>query len=261
MRNIRIFFSNFKISLLNEMAHRINFIMRFASDSTYFFVYFIFYTVIYSYVPNINGWGKFEILILMGTFHIIISLFLAFYFPNLLQIPNLVKSGSLDGILIKPIDSQFLLSTQITDFGSLVNVFLGIAIIIFSIFQLGIQITIPIMIFFIYYIFIGVYILYNVLFILLSTIFWVQDSSWSISFFMTFNSFADKPLNIYKGSIYRFLTFIFPIGLVANVPAGIVLRKEINYMGIWIIIAAFILRLASKYIWKRGIELYEGASI
>lgn len=197
----------------------------------------------------------------MGTFHIIISLFLSLFFPNLIKIPDLVKSGKLDGILIKPIDGQFLLSTQTVDFGSLINVFLGIAIIIFSVFQLNITITIPNIIFFIFYIFIGVYILYNVLFILLSTIFWVQDSSWSISFFLTFNSFADKPIDIYKGMIYRLLTFIFPIGLVANIPASILLGKEIDYIKTWIIIAACILRLVAKCIWKKGICLYEGASI
>lgn len=78
---------------------------------------------------------------------------------------------------------------------------------------------------------------------------------------MTFNSFGDKPVSIYKGAIYRFLIYIFPIGIVANVPASIILNQETNNMEIWMVIIAFILFLTSICIWNRGIKMYEGASV
>lgn len=261
MKAIRVFFHNFKISLLNELAHKVNFLMRFLSDSIFFLVYFVFYTVIYSYVSNINGWGKYDMLFLMGTFHIIISLFVAFFMPNLAQIPGLVKGGGLDGYIVKPINSQFLLSTRSVDIGSLINIFLGIAIIISSVNQMDIQISFITVLLYIGYLFIGVFIMYNVLFILLCTIFWLHDSSWSIGFFMTFNSFADKPVSIYKGIIYRFLVYLFPIGLVANVPANIFLNKPNYNLEIWFVVAAVLLFSLSKFIWAKGLKLYEGASI
>lgn len=149
MKNIHIFLCNFKVSILNEMSHKTNFIIRFLSDSVYFFVYFIFYTVIFSYVPRINGWGKYEVLLLMGTFHIVISLFLAFFFPNLVRFPALVKNGELDGILAKPVNSQFLLSTHVVDIGSLTNVLLGVSIIIVSGIELQIKVSIPLIVLFV----------------------------------------------------------------------------------------------------------------
>ena len=261
MKALRVFFHNFKISLLNELAHKANFLMRFLSDSIFFFVYFVFYTVIYTYVDNINGWGKYDMLFLMGTFHIVISLFAAFFVPNLAQIPGMVKGGGLDGYIVKPISSQFLLSTRLVDIGSLINIFLGIAIIITSANQLEIEVTLITALLYIGYIFTGVFIMYNVLFILICTIFWLHDSSWSIGFFMTFNSFADKPVSIYKGVIYRFLVYLFPVGLVANVPANIVLDKPNYNLEIWFIVAAILLFALSKFIWVKGIKLYEGASI
>lgn len=261
MRNIDIFLCNLKVCVLNEMSHKTNFIMRFVADSVYFFVYFIFYTVIFSYVPRINGWGRYEVLLLMGTFHIVISLFLAFFFPNLIRFPDLVKNGELDEVLVKPVNSQFLLSTRVVDIGSLTNVFLGIAIIIVSGIQLEIKVSIISVVLFVGFVCLGVFIMYSVLFIMLCSVFWLSDSSWSIGFFMTFNSFGDKPVSIYKGAIYRFLTYIFPIGIVANVPAGIILNQEMNYMEVWMIVIAFFLFMASMFIWNKGIKLYEGASI
>lgn len=261
MKMVRVLFHNFKVSILNEMAHKINFIMRFLSDSIYFVIYYIFYTVIFSYVPNINGWGKYEVLLLMGTFHIIISLFLGVFFPNLIQIPALVKSGQLDSYIVKPVNSQLLVSTRSIDGGSLMNVALGIAIICNSVIQLQLSLTLKVILLFLFYIMVGTLIMYSVLFIMLSTIFWLQDSSWSIGFFMTFNSFADKPVSIYKGLVYRFLVFIFPIGLVANIPASILLNNTDTNLQAWILIAAVTLLYLSKKIWKKGITLYEGASI
>lgn len=78
---------------------------------------------------------------------------------------------------------------------------------------------------------------------------------------MTFNSFADKPVSVYKGIIYRFLVYIFPIGLVANIPASVMLSKENRYLEMWFIIAAILLYYLSKHIWNKGIKYYEGASI
>lgn len=261
MKILRIIFHNIKISLLNELSHKANFLMRFLSDSIFFIVYFVFYTVVYSYVTNINGWGKYDVLLLMGTFHIIISLFTALFVPNLAQIPRLVKSGGLDRILVKPVNTQFLLCTRIIDIGSLVNIVLGIAIVCISFIQLNIPLEVGNVILYIIYIGLGVWILYNVLFILICTVFWLNDSSWSIKFFMTFNSFADKPISIYKGIIYRFLIYIFPIGLVANVPANILLNKENSAYAFLLTLSAIFLYGISKYIWKKGIALYEGASI
>lgn len=261
MKVIGILFFNIKISLLNELAHKANFFMRFLSDSIFFFVYFVFYTVIYSYVSNINGWGKYDMLFLIGTFHIIISIFTGFFIPNLAQIPGMVKRGGLDAYLVKPISSQFVLSTHFIDIGSLVNILLGAAIILTSLRQQNIKVTVVLLMLYIIYILIGVSIMYSTLFILVCSIFWLNDSTWSIGFFMTFNSFADKPVSVYKGIIYRFLVYIFPIGLVANIPASVILNKENRYLEMWFIIAAILLYNISKYIWNKGLKHYEGASI
>lgn len=261
MKNIRIIFYNFKISMLNQMAHKVNFILRVLSDSIYFVVYYIFYTVIFSYVSNINGWSKYEVLLLMGSFHIVVSLFAGIYIPNLAQIPDLVKSGQLDGYILKPVNCQLLTSTRSIDGGSLANIALGVGIIINSALKLNLHFQITQILMFVFFLLTGSFIMYCVLFILLSTVFWLQDSSWSIGFFMTFNNFADKPVTIYKGVVYRFLVFIFPIGLVANVPASILLNNGDFNLHVWFLISAVILFSLSKLVWSRGLKIYEGASI
>ena len=147
------------------------------------------------------------------------------------------------------------------DIGSFVNIILGIAIVVNSLSQLGIDVEKMSFLIYITYIGIGVSILYSIMFILLCTAFWLQDSSWSIEFIMSLNSFADKPVSIYKGALYRFLVYLFPIGLVANIPASAILNRSDFNLDVWFIIASLLLFLLSKYIWHKGMKRYEGASI
>lgn len=260
MRNVKIFLSNFKLSLLRDMSHKVNFLMRFISDSVFIFVYFVFYSIIYSYVSFINEWSKYEVILLMGTFHIVLSVFLAFFFPNLIQIPRLIIEGRLDEYLLRPVKTQFLVSFRYIDIGSLGNIILGVILVINSYRQLGLSFSLKSLLLYIMYILMGSLIMYSILFIFLSTAFWVQDSSWSIGFFMTLNSFADKPLSIFRGVLYRFLVYLFPIGLVANIPASSILEKDNHNLNFWIIIITIALLRLSNYIWRRGLNLYEGAS-
>lgn len=242
------------------MSFKINFLMRFISDSVFIGIYFVFYSVIYGYVSYINEWSKYEVILLMGTFHIVISIFLAFFFPNLIQIPRLIIEGRLDEYLLRPVKSQFLVSLRHMDIGSLGNIMLGGILVVNSCKQLGISFNFISVLFYIIYIILGVLIMYCILFILLSTAFWIQDSSWSIGFFMTFHSFADKPLSIFKGGLYRFLIYLFPIGLVANIPAGRILEKSNTDLQFWLIFVTMALLGLSNYVWRKGLNLYEGAS-
>ena len=260
MFHLKIFLCNFKLSLLKDMSYKVNFLMRFISDAVFIVIYYLFYNIIYNYVSYINEWSKYEVILLMGTFHIVLSLFLAFFFPNLIMLPKLIIEGKLDDYLLKPAGTQLLVSTRFTDIGSLGNVALGILLVVSAYKRLVLEFKMAALVYYIIYLISGVLIMYSILFILLSTAFWFQDSTWSLEFFMMFNSFADKPLSIFRGSLYRFLVYLFPIGLIANIPAGVILNKTNQNLECWLLIITAVLLLTSNLVWKKGLELYEGAS-
>ena len=49
---------------------------------------------------------------MVGTHQIIAQLFQAFFFAGPAEIPELVRMGKLDSVLVLPIDSQFAVSDQ-----------------------------------------------------------------------------------------------------------------------------------------------------
>jgi len=76
--------------------------------------------------------------LLIGTHQIIAQLFQAFFFVNLANIPELVRLGKLDSVLVLPIDSQFAVSTKQFGLDSIINALLGAGVVIFSLSKLSV---------------------------------------------------------------------------------------------------------------------------
>ena len=57
--------------------------------------------------------------------------------PNLTEIVNYVREGTLDYVLLKPIDSQFWLSVQKVSFAGLPEIILGLSIVFWAAIQSG----------------------------------------------------------------------------------------------------------------------------
>ena len=258
---LKIIYICFVRSLLRDLSFKTNLVIRFFTDSFYFVIYFIYFSVLFTKVPDINGWSEYEVLLLMGTFHTIFSFFLAFFLPNLSAIPGLVREGRLDGLLLKPVDTQFLLSINNVDIGSISNIFLGLALVTYSIHALELKITVIKILYYIFFILVGASIHYCIFFIFLMTAFWMQNATWCIGFFLSLNNFMDKPLVIYRGLLGRILTYLIPIALVANIPANILLEKDIGQISSTAFFILLVLYCAGRYLWKAGLNYYEGASI
>ena len=90
-------------------------------------------------MDRIGDWSKWEVVLLLGTHQMIAQLFQAFFFVNVSNIPELVRTGKLDSLLVLPIDSQFAVSTKQFGLDSVLNAILGGVVVIVSLSQLHIR--------------------------------------------------------------------------------------------------------------------------
>src|SRR5438270_13041048 len=96
-----------------------------------------FFSIIFGQVDQIGGWSKWEVILLVGTHQMIAQLFQAFFFVNVANIPELVRTGKLDSLLVLPIDSQFAVSTKQFGLDSIINAALGGVVVCVSLSRLG----------------------------------------------------------------------------------------------------------------------------
>ena len=100
--------------------------------------------LIFEYTPTIGtgsegpatGWGKYQFFVFLATTLLVNSLVQAFFMPNADEFSELIRTGNLDFALLKPIDTQFLISLQKIEWSALSNfVFAGV-LLVYSLFQL-----------------------------------------------------------------------------------------------------------------------------
>src|SRR5438105_4225705 len=125
-------------SLIREMSFKANFILWMLVEVLWFLGQIVFFSIIFGSVNRIGDWSKWEVVLLVGTHQIIAQLFQAFFFVNVANVPELVRTGRLDSLLVLPIDSQFAVSTKQFGLDSVVNAALGGAVVVVSLTGLGV---------------------------------------------------------------------------------------------------------------------------
>src|SRR6266481_4282749 len=140
-RYIEIYGIMLRNSLIREMSFKANFILWMLVEVLWFLGQIVFFSIIFGSVNRIGDWSKWEVVLLVGTHQIIAQLFQAFFFVNVANIPELVRTGKLDSLLVLPLDSQFAVSTKQFGLDSVVNALIGAAVVCVSLSQLGVMPT------------------------------------------------------------------------------------------------------------------------
>src|SRR3954469_19504423 len=97
-------------SLIRSMSFKANFILWMVVEVLWFVGQIVFFSIIFANVDRIGDWTKGERVLLGGTHQIIAQIFQAFFFVNIANIPELVRTGKLGSLLVLPVDSQFVVS-------------------------------------------------------------------------------------------------------------------------------------------------------
>lgn len=260
MRYVRLYKEFFKQSLMKLMAYRVNFFLVFITNFAYFAVQLIFLQVIYSKVDSLAGWTKYEMILYIGTFNIIDSLWVFGPYFNLLNVPELIRSGMLDYYITKPGNSQFIISLRNVDIGSLISVLAGAAIVGYALAAGSMTLTFGRLLLYIIAIFHALLVEYAVYFILTCLSFWTVKSEFVEKVHGIVCYFSTRPVDIYKGFIRIILTYILPYGFVMTIASKSAV-KSIDAGGyVSFILMSWCFFAASILFWRFSLSKYSSAS-
>src|SRR5262245_60191464 len=111
----RVFLTFARNSLVRDMTFRANFIIESISSLSWMAMNLGFYVLIFQYTNQIGhntGWGKYQFFVFLSTTLFVNSLVQTFFMPNCEEFSEMIRTGGLDFALLKPIDTQFLISLQ-----------------------------------------------------------------------------------------------------------------------------------------------------
>lgn len=222
-----------------------------------FMLIFLFY--LFTHTKTLAGYGLYQTLLFFMTFNLI-DITIQFFFRGIYVTRSLVRDGSFDGILIKPINPLFRLATQIIDFLDLLTLLPVISILILVISNLEVPITMFGVFLYILFCLVGLIIALGIHILVAGMAVATQEIDNEIWIYRDLMTMGRFPLDIYAAPVQFILTFIIPIGVMVSFPAKALMGL---LTGEWILISvviAGIFLFGSLKFWNWSLKQYSSAS-
>ncbi len=253
-----------RYTLARELAFRGNFLVKVAVEVIWLAILLAFYETIFARTNTVATWPKDQYLFFVGCFFALNGLIETLFLENCNDFAELVRTGDLDFLLLRPIDEQFLITCRRVDWATAPNVLMGFGVMGFALVRLHWEFDPVRLAAFVATFACGTAIAYSFMLILTSMSVWMVRNQSLMEMWWLFSSLARYPKEIFSGSSAEPLgflfTFILPILLVANVPANAMVRSLNPPMVGFTLAATAVLLYLSRRFFRHALQSYRSAS-
>lgn len=265
-RYLRLFGSFAWFSLANEMAFRVNFLIKMLVEVLWLGILLIFYDLLFKLVGGgtVAGWDRHAYFFFVGCHYALGGVVETFFLENCTGFAELVRSGELDQYLLKPIDEQFLITCRRVDWSTFPNILLGTGIMLYALAMLAWPVTLWQVLAFLALFLCGVAMAYSFLLMLCSASVWLVRNQSLVEMWWLFTTLMRYPREIFQGyfasPVGLFFTYIIPALLIVNVPARVMVKTLEPELTALAVAAAVALLLISRWVFRFALRSYRSAS-
>ncbi|MBE9029669.1 ABC-2 family transporter protein [filamentous cyanobacterium LEGE 11480] len=260
---IHLFWST---SIAAEMEYRLNFVIATITSLGYQIGSLFTLSLFYQSDTGFPGWTIYESMVVLGTFTILQGFSATFLAPNLNQIVKQVEQGTLDFVLLKPVSSQFWLSTHRFSPWGIPDFLFGGGIIAYASYkvtqELGtdasrlplsyLQSLVPLGF--------GFIILYSLWFILGATSIWFTKIYNVTEVLRGLLQAGRNPIAAYPPAYRFFFQFVVPVIFLTTTPAETLLNRASSGWLLGSGLLAIGLLAFSNWFWRFALRSYTSAS-
>lgn len=218
----------------------------------------IFIWVIYQSIPDINGWGFWQIVFIHALLYFTEG-FCPFCFDGIWNIRKLVNTGEMDRLLTRPMPILLQVLSNAIGMNGLGNIVMGGILLVQSLRHIEMQWSIGGVIFFLVILICGVAIRASI-YLVGNTIpaFWSQSQGSAFPYMLhSLGDFAKYPLTIYPIVIQLLISIVIPYGFISYYPATFLFGKHMGQLGIITPLAALACMMVASSIFRIGLGKYE----
>jgi len=265
----RVWTTFLRNSLVREMTFRANFLITVFTRALWFAAQLLLFEIIYQHVDSIKDWSRYEYFAFMATGMLVNAIVETVFMPNCANFSELIRTGDLDFALLKPIDTQFLISFEKVNLPMLVQVLLAGALMTYSLSNLDVTLTVGRVMTYLLLVGVAVGFFYSLMIALASTSVWFGRNQGLYDFWFYITVFARYPQGIWQqgslaGEIIWFgFSFVIPILLVMTIPSRVLLGKALDPSGTVVFVApaiTLVLLMISRRIFRWSLDNYRSAS-
>ncbi|AEV15981.1 ABC transporter permease protein [Thermus sp. CCB_US3_UF1] len=256
VRYLRVFLLFLRLSLAAEMEYRLNFLLGLLSSFLTLLGALFGLGLLYQGGYRPGGWAWEEALLVLAAFTLLQGLASTLLAPNLNKIVEHVQQGTLDFVLLKPVDPQFWLSLRAFSPWGLGDFLLGLGLLLWGGVRLGLALGDYLL--FALYAALGGVMLYSLWFLLATTSIWFVKIYNVTEVLRGLLEAGRFPASAYPALYRVFFTFVVPVAFLTTVPAEAALGRG---QGLWGAAGATLaLFLLSRGFFRLALRSYTSAS-
>jgi ABC-2 type transport system permease protein len=216
--------------------------------------------VVFGHRPVVAGWTFDEALVVMGWFTLMKGVLEGAVNPSLTSVVEHIRKGTLDFVLLKPADAQFLVSTAKFEPWRVVDLGAGLALFAVAFHRMG-RLPAPG-----HVVAAGLllacaaFTLYSLWILVVSAAFFVvKIDNLSFLFASVFDA-ARWPITVFRGVWRVVFTFVVPLALMTTYPALALLGRLDLATALGALAGAVAFGAFARLVWLRSIGHYTSAS-
>lgn len=258
-RYLRLLWVQLRTSSLLALQYRYDFLIEGGISLLYTITALAPLWVIFERREEVVGWSFAEALLVVGWFTLLQGVLEGAINPSLTTVVEHIRKGTLDFVLLKPVDSQFLVSTAKFLPWRIGNVVSAIVIFVYAFERVGWPapgaVAEAALLFAC-----AIAVLYSLWIIIVSAAFYVVKVDNLTYLFASIFDAARWPIGIFRGFLSLLFTFIIPLALMTTFPAQALLGTLELRTLLSSVAGALAFVVASRWIWLLAIRGYTSAS-
>ena len=215
--------------------------------------------LVYGHTTSISGWTADEAMLVMGFFLLMTAFHEGLMEPNLGEVVEAVRQGTLDLWLLKPADAQLFVSIRRIDPAYLWDVFAAFGVLGLASARVGVPSPVDVLVAFLL-LGCGLAAMYGLWLLAICTSFWFIRVD-NLRFLLL--SIADAgrwPVSVFSGWVKVLFVAVVPVALVTTFPAE-AMRGAWGWQLVTIAVAvALAFLIGSRLAWTRALASYTSAS-
>jgi ABC-2 type transport system permease protein len=261
---IRLLADLARYTLTRELSFRGNFLVKVSVEVLWLGILIAFFRTVFARTSTLADWSEPQYFFFVGCFFALNGLIETLFMENCNEFGELIRTGDLDFLLLKPIDEQFLVSCRRIDWGTAPNVLMGFILMGISLVQMDWQFdAVRVVAFFVTFV-CGTAIAYSFMLMLTSLSVWMVRNQSLMEMWWLFSSLARYPREIFAGPwgypLGFIFTFLIPILIAVNVPSNAMVRRlEPGMVALTVFVTIALLWLSRRF-FQMALRSYRSAS-
>jgi ABC-2 type transport system permease protein len=260
VRYARLMATQLRMSTVTAMQYRSDFIVRGLMSLMWLGVTLVPLVSVFQQRATVRGWSFPEALVVVGCFSLMKGVLEGAISPSLTSVVEHVRKGTLDFLLLKPVDAQFLVSTARIEPWRVMDIVGAAGVFAYAFHRLGHAPAPRAVVVAAALLAVGVLVLYALWILIVSAAFWVVKVD-NLSYL--FGSLFDAgrwPIAVFRGALWFAFTFLFPLALMTSYPAMALLGRLQPATALAALAGGLAFASMARFVWKRALGFYTSAS-